>query len=418
MPLPSEPFKDPDNSTVQVVLFVSIPIFCFISVLFIIWIYRYRKMTDFNELPTNDSLPISESQTPFIGFKPIQLIEVKAQGRFGAVWKARVGYHDGLEQLVAVKIFPPQDKASWAQEHEIYQLPQLRHENILCFMGAERRGNAAVPFNCEYWLITEYHELGSLCDYLKAHTVTYVELLRIAEGIARGLTHLHEEFPARVLSGNERQGLKPSVAHRDFKSKNVLLKPDLTACIADFGLALVFYPNEPANEALGQVGTRRYMAPEVLEGAISFSRDALLRIDMYACGLVLWELVSRCTEQDGEVGNYQLPFEEETGPHPSLEDIQEVVCQAKKRPEIKESWRRHAGLKTICDTIDECWDQDAEARLSASCVEERISTLSATGHIYINYLGRGLSPPASQLLQTTCNRNALNVPLLVKETST
>lgn len=44
-----------------------------------------------------------------------------------------------------------------------------------------------------------------------------------------------------------------------------------------------------------QVGTRRYMAPEVLEGAINFSRDAFLRIDMYACGLVLWELASRCT---------------------------------------------------------------------------------------------------------------------------
>ena len=29
-----------------------------------------------------------------------------------------------------------------------------------------------------------------------------------------------------------------------------------------------------------KVGTRRYMAPEVLEGAINFSRDAFLRIDM------------------------------------------------------------------------------------------------------------------------------------------
>lgn len=40
------------------------------------------------------------------------------------------------------------------------------------------------------------------------------------------------------------------------------------------------------------------MAPEVLEGAINFSRDAFLRIDMYACGLVLWELASRCTGQE------------------------------------------------------------------------------------------------------------------------
>lgn len=49
-----------------------------------------------------------------------------------------------------------------------------------------------------------------------------------------------------------------------------------------------------------QVGTRRYMAPEVLEGAINFQRDSFLRIDMYAMGLVLWELVSRCSESDGE----------------------------------------------------------------------------------------------------------------------
>lgn len=51
-----------------------------------------------------------------------------------------------------------------------------------------------------------------------------------------------------------------------------------------------------------QVGTRRYMAPEVLEGAINFQRDAFLRIDMYAFGLVLWELAARCTAADGESG--------------------------------------------------------------------------------------------------------------------
>lgn len=42
------------------------------------------------------------------------------------------------------------------------------------------------------------------------------------------------------------------------------------------------------------------MAPEVLEGAINFQRDAFLRIDMYAMGLVLWELASRCTAADGK----------------------------------------------------------------------------------------------------------------------
>lgn len=51
------------------------------------------------------------------------------------------------------------------------------------------------------------------------------------------------------------------------------------------------------------------MAPEVLEGAINFQRDAFLRIDMYAMGLVLWELVSRCRAVDGKAKDRLFPGE-------------------------------------------------------------------------------------------------------------
>ena len=71
---------------------------------------------------------------------------------------------------------------------------------------------------------------------------------RIAESIAKGLEYLHEEKPATSV-----EGPKPVIAHRDFKSKNVLLKADLTACIADFGLALVFYPGQLPGNTHGQV---------------------------------------------------------------------------------------------------------------------------------------------------------------------
>ena len=42
------------------------------------------------------------------------------------------------------------------------------------------------------------------------------------------------------------------------------------------------------------------MAPEVLEGAISFNQESFLRIDVYAFGLILWEMASMCQLGDGE----------------------------------------------------------------------------------------------------------------------
>lgn len=47
-----------------------------------------------------------------------------------------------------------------------------------------------------------------------------------------------------------------------------------------------------------QVGTLRYMAPEVLEGAVNLKdcEAALKQVDMYAVALIFWEIASRCTD--------------------------------------------------------------------------------------------------------------------------
>lgn len=49
---------------------------------------------------------------------------------------------------------------------------------------------------------------------------------------------------------------------------------------------------------VSQVGTIRYMAPEVLEGAVNLRdcESALKQVDMYALGLVYWETFMRCTD--------------------------------------------------------------------------------------------------------------------------
>ncbi|XP_016094233.1 activin receptor type-2A [Sinocyclocheilus grahami] len=353
----SNPFtqKPPLFSTL---LYSIVPIMGITAIVLLsFWMYRHHKLAYPPVLvPTQDPGPMPPS--PTLVQKPLQLLEIKARGRFGCVWKAQL-----LNDYVAVKIFPIQDKLSWQNEYDIYNLPGMRHENILQFIGAEKRGS---NLDIELWLITAYHEKGSLTDYLKANVVTWNELCHIAQTMARGLAYLHSDFPGH------RDGHKPAIAHRDIKSKNVLLKSNLTACIADFGLALRFEAGKSAGDTHGQVGTRRYMAPEVLEGAINFQRDAFLRIDMYAVGLVLWELAARCTASDGPVDEYMLPFEEEVGQHPTLEDMQEVVVHKKLRPTLRECWQKHSGLAMLCETIEECWDHEAEARLSAGCVEERV----------------------------------------------
>nr|XP_019583165.1 PREDICTED: activin receptor type-2B isoform X1 [Rhinolophus sinicus] len=329
-------------------------------VLLAFWMYRHRK-APYGHVDIHED-PGPPPPSPLVGLKPLQLLEIKARGRFGCVWKAQL-----MNDFVAVKIFPLQDKQSWQSEREIFSTPGMKHENLLQFIAAEKRGS---NLEVELWLITAFHDKGSLTDYLKGNIITWNELCHVAETMSRGLSYLHEDVP--WCRG---EGHKPSIAHRDFKSKNVLLKSDLTAVLADFGLAVRFEPGKPPGDTHGQVGTRRYMAPEVLEGAINFQRDAFLRIDMYAMGLVLWELVSRCTAADGPVDEYMLPFEEEIGQHPSLEELQEVVVHKKMRPAIKDHWLKHPGLAQLCVTIEECWDHDAEARLSAGCVEERVSLI-------------------------------------------
>ena len=78
--------------------------------------------------------------------------------------------------------------------------------------------------------------------------VSWNDLCEIARTMTAGLTHLHEE-----LARSGTLDMKPAIAHRDFKSKNVLIKSDLTACLADFGLALIFEPGKSCGDTHGQV---------------------------------------------------------------------------------------------------------------------------------------------------------------------
>ncbi|MCL4131645.1 UNVERIFIED_CONTAM: hypothetical protein GTU68_061642, partial [Idotea baltica] len=133
------------------------------------YFYRRQKMGVFMELPTVESTALTQSHTfPDLCSSSIKLLEIKAQGRFGAVWRASY-----CSNVIAVKIFPVQDYQSWMVEKKIFLLPHMKHENLLQFIGVEEKGDR---FNTEYWLLTSYHENGSLYDYLKTNILSWAEL--------------------------------------------------------------------------------------------------------------------------------------------------------------------------------------------------------------------------------------------------
>lgn len=46
----------------------------------------------------------------------------------------------------------------------------------------------------QLWLVSEYHEHGSLYDYLNTHAVSVEDMLVLALSVASGLAHLHMEI--------------------------------------------------------------------------------------------------------------------------------------------------------------------------------------------------------------------------------
>ncbi|XP_071409551.1 TGF-beta receptor type-1 [Pithys albifrons albifrons] len=294
--------------------------------------------------------------------RTIVLQESIGKGRFGEVWR---GKWRGEE--VAVKIFSSREERSWFREAEIYQTVMLRHENILGFIAADNKDNGTWT---QLWLVSDYHEHGSLFDYLNRYTVTVEGMIKLALSTASGLAHLHMEIVGT-------QG-KPAIAHRDLKSKNILVKKNGTCCIADLGLAV---RHDSATDTIDiapnhRVGTKRYMAPEVLDDSINMKHfESFKRADIYAMGLVFWEIARRCSI-GGIHEDYQLPYYDLVPSDPSVEEMRKVVCEQKLRPNIPNRWQSCEALRVMAKIMRECWYANGAARLTALRIKKTLSQLS------------------------------------------
>ncbi|XP_054750219.2 TGF-beta receptor type-1-like [Lytechinus pictus] len=303
------------------------------------------------------------------------------KGRYGEVYKGK-----WRGESVAVKIFSSREERSWFREAEIYQTVMLRHENILGFIAADNKDNGTWT---QLILVSDYHENGSLFDYLNAHSIDVPGMLRMALSISTGLAHLHMEIMGM-------QG-KPAIAHRDIKSKNILVKRNGQCAIADLGLAVRhdsvtdtvdIFPNN-------RIGTKRYMAPEVLDDTINMNHfDSFKRADVYSFGLVLWETGRRCSVF-GIHEEFCLPYHPWVPMDPPIEEMRRIVCVEKRRPPIPNRWNSHKIMESYAKVIKECWYQNGAARLTALRIKKTLAGLMGPSEPEV------LLPPAN--MQNTCD---------------
>ncbi|XP_072181045.1 activin receptor type-1-like [Diadema setosum] len=339
---------------------------------------QYRHAYDIRAVPAGDSTlkdlfdhsntSGSGSGLPYLVqrtvARQINLVQQVGKGRYGEVW---MGTWQG--DTIAIKIFSSIDEKSWFRETEIYNTVMLRHENILAFFASDMTSRQSCT---QLWLIMEYHERGSLYDYLNRHVLDARQMCRLALTACSGLVHLHTE----ITCNNS----KPAIAHRDIKSKNILVKRNLTCCIADLGLA-VMHTQKDDHIDMGtntRVGTKRYMAPELLDETMNIRCfESFKRVDVYAFGLVLWEIARRC-EVGGMVADYKPPFFEYVPSDPSFDDMRKVVCIEKLRPNIPNRWTNNTVLTSMAKLMKECWVHSTSARHTSLRVKKTLMKISET----------------------------------------
>ncbi|KAI8488714.1 Activin receptor type-1C [Branchiostoma belcheri] len=316
-------------------------------------------MRDWTTSGSGSGLPLLVQRTIA---RQITLMESIGKGRFGEVWRGR-----WRGENVAVKIFSSREERSWFREAEIYQTVMLRHENILGFIAADNKDNGTWT---QLWLVSDYHEFGSLFDFLNQRAVSAHGMIKLALSTANGLAHLHMEILGT-------QG-KPAIAHRDLKSKNILVKKNGQCAIADLGLAV---KHDPITDSVdiapnNRVGTKRYMAPEVLDDTINITHfDSFKRADVYALGLVFWEVARRCNV-GGIYEDYQLPYYDMVPSDPSIEEMRKVVCDLRQRPSVPNRWHENEYLRVMSKVMKECWYHNGAARLTALRIKKTLAQLA------------------------------------------
>jgi serine/threonine protein kinase len=277
----------------------------------------FERAMKARHLPTHESLLV-------INPKEIMLSKIIGEGSFGRVWNGQ-----WRNNSVAVKEFVFAQAAivggSLERNNIIEEIVGeagvmacLRHPKILQLYGCSLTMQAI-------WIVSEFCSRGSLRMILndRALDLPFLKKVSICLDVADGMLYLHTR--------------QPPIIHRDIKSHNIFItEPSpghFVAKIGDWGSARAVALTGAKSMTQG-VGTACWLAPEVINFAHS-SKDS----DVYAFGIVLWEVFTRAEVYEGL----------------SAAQIIAKVANEGLRPKVP----RDCPWALI---MTECWHQDASQR--------------------------------------------------------
>ncbi|KAI1724991.1 protein tyrosine kinase domain-containing protein [Ditylenchus destructor] len=264
-------------------------------------------------------------------------------------------------------------ESSWQRETEVYRTNMLRHSNLLRWIASDNKDTGTCT---QLWLITEYWPLGSVCDYLEKYEMNPVLAMQFIRSIVHGLTYLHTEIP-----GVNTHCFKPGIAHRDIKTRNILVKNDMTCAIADLGMAVRCVNGVIDLPEHTRGGTARYLAPEfLLDTFVANCFNSYLQMDVYAFALVMWEIARRVKLPDVPGLDtmpkpYEVPYYEYVPREPEIEEMRECVCDRQHRPTIPPEWRNFPIMEELTRIMCESWSPNPNSRLTALNIRYSLDAL-------------------------------------------
>ncbi len=233
------------------------------------------------DLSLLDTGPLGEAETvagigsvlsPGMTIGPWVITGELGRGGMGAVYRA-IRADREFQIQVAIKVVSPGVNSALVLERfrtERQILARLDHPFIARLLDGGTTA-AGLPY-----FVMEYVDGEPLNRYCDQHRLSVAERLKLFRKVCDAVSYAH-------------QGL---VLHRDLKPGNILVTPDGTPKLLDFGIAKLLDPTGTTGTAeptmtLVRMGTPAYSSPEQIRG-----QHAGIPADVYSLGVILYELLT------------------------------------------------------------------------------------------------------------------------------